>query len=63
MKSYTVNGITYSSGNNIEVLSGVDEGRIGKIENIYVADGIVSVSVKYGENEFSMYQITDIRLI
>lgn len=62
MKSYTVNGTTYSSGDNIIVLSGLDKGRTGKIDNIYVTDGIVSVSVKYDQNEYSMYQISDIEL-
>ena len=63
MKSYTVNDVTYSAGDNIIVLSGLDKGRIGKIDNIYVVDGVVSVSVKYDKTEFSMYQISDIELI
>lgn len=63
MKTYTVNDTTYSAGDNIIVLSGLDKGRIGKIDNIYVVDGIASVSVKYDKNEYSMYQITDIELI
>jgi ribosomal protein L24 len=55
--------VTYSVGANIIVLSGHDKGRIGKIEKFYPVDGIVSVSVKYDKNEYSMYQISDVELI
>jgi ribosomal protein L24 len=63
MNSFTNDGVTYSVGANIIVLSGHDKGRIGKIEKFYPVDGIVSVSVKYDKNEYSMYQISDVELI
>lgn len=63
MNSFNKDGVVYSVGSNIIVLSGHDKGRIGKIDKLYMVDGTVSVSVKYDKNEYSMYQISDIELI
>lgn len=64
MSEYAIkDGKEYYVGDTIKVLNGIDKDKIGKILKFYFTDGIVSVSVKWGEAHYGMYQLSDIEKV